>query len=94
MKEVIAKRVYQTEAVSPSLGLDSQIFDAPETLDRLCLMSGGHVRNLMLLAQSSMRRTQALPITARTVKRAITEARNTYRNAVYERQWPILARGC
>lgn len=91
MKEVIAKRVYQTEAVSPSLGLDSKIFDAPETLDQLCLMSGGHVRNLMLLAQSSVRRTQALPITARTVKRAITEARNTYRNAVYERQWSVLA---
>lgn len=91
MKDIIAKRVYQTEAVNASLGLDSRIFDAPETLNQLCLMSGGHVRNLMLLAQSSVRRTQSLPIEARTVKRAITEARNTYRNAVYERQWSVLA---
>ncbi|ABW27950.1 AAA family ATPase [Acaryochloris marina] len=91
MKDIIARRIYRTEVVNASLGLDSQIFDAPETLNQICLMSGGHVRNLMLLAQSSVRRTQALPITERTVKRAITEARNTYRNAVYERQWTILA---
>lgn len=91
MTDIIAKRVYQTEAVNASLGLESQIFDAPETLNQLCLMSGGHVRNLMLLAQSSVRRTPALPITAPTVKRAITEARNTYRNAVYESQWSVLA---
>ncbi|MCC5638919.1 hypothetical protein LC593_24435 [Nostoc sp. CHAB 5844] len=30
------------------------IFDSPETLKLLCLMSGGHVRNLMQLIQKSI----------------------------------------
>lgn len=92
LKAVIEKRIYHPKVIKDSLDLETEVFDAPETLEQLCLMSGGHVRNLMLLAQSSIRRSLQFPISAITVKRAITEARSTYRNAVYERQWPILAR--
>lgn len=91
MREIVAKRVYNSEGVQPSWGLDTDIFDSAATLDNLCLMSGGHVRNLMLLAQEAIKRTDHLPIAKRSVQRAITEARNTFRNTAYHEQWPLLA---
>jgi hypothetical protein len=55
-------------------------------------MSGGHVRNLMLMAQEAIKQSTGLPIGKRAVRLAITKARNTYRNAVYDNQWPLLAK--
>ncbi|MFB2977482.1 ATP-binding protein [Microseira sp. BLCC-F43] len=70
------------------------VFDSPETLKQLCLMSGGHVRNLMQLIQKAIDWTDSLPITAKAARRAIEETRETYQKTVQEHQWEILARAC
>lgn len=70
------------------------VFDSPETVDQLCLMSGGHVRNLMQLIQKAIDWTDELPITAQAAKRAIEEARETYRKTIQEDQWEVLANTC
>jgi hypothetical protein len=70
------------------------VFDSPETVNQLCLMSGGHVRNLMQLIQKAIDWTDDLPITAQAAKRAIEEARETYRKTVREDQWEVLANTC
>lgn len=88
VKEVINKRVRH---IAPELSLDQGIFDSPQTLERLCLMSGGHVRNLLLLTQDAIGRIEELPITENAVRRAITQARDTYRRAVENSQWCLLA---
>ncbi|MDZ8055189.1 MAG: ATP-binding protein [Aulosira sp. ZfuVER01] len=88
VKEVISKRVRQ---IAPELSLEKDIFDSPNTLERLCLMSGGHVRNLLLLTQDAIGRTEELPITENAVRRAITQARDTYRRTVENSQWNLLA---
>jgi len=54
-------------------------------------MSGGHVRNLLLLTQDAIGRTEELPITENAVRRAITYARDTYRRTVENSQWNLLA---
>ena len=101
MREIICRRV---EAIDPHLaktlegpiaGLDTPaVFDSPDTLKQLCLMSGGHVRNLMQLIQKAIDWTDDLPITQKAAKRAIEEARETYQKAIQEHQWEILARAC
>ncbi|MEH2204680.1 MAG: ATP-binding protein [Nostoc sp.] len=88
VKEVINKRVRQ---IAPELSLEKEIFDGSQTLDRLCLMSGGHVRNLLLLTQDAIGRTEELPVSEKAVRRAITQARDTYRRAVENHQWCLLA---
>jgi hypothetical protein len=88
VKEVIKKRVRE---IAPELSLENEIFDSPQTLERLCLLSGGHVRNLLLLTQDAIGRTEELPITEKEVRRAITQARDTYRRAVENHQWSLLA---
>ncbi len=92
MRQLVHERVFQAAGVESGMALVGDIFDEQETLDQLCLMSGGHMRNLMLMAQEAIKQTDTLPMTKKQVRLAITKARNTYRNAVYDAQWPILAR--
>ncbi|MDJ0776116.1 MAG: AAA family ATPase [Mastigocoleus sp. MO_167.B18] len=89
IKEIISKRISQCTTY---LSLDTEIFDSPETFQQLCLMSGGHVRNLLLLTQDAIALTEELPISQRAVRRAITKARNTYRQTVEHNQWDLLAK--
>ncbi|MEG4306709.1 ATP-binding protein [Microcoleus sp. D3_18a_C4] len=91
MKEVIEKRVKQV-APDLSLELETEWFDTRETLEKLCLMSGGHVRNLLLMLQEAINRTQELPITAKAAQRAITNLRNIYRRTAHKDDWSILAK--
>ncbi|MEL6223364.1 MAG: ATP-binding protein [Cyanobacteria bacterium J06627_8] len=91
MHDLVRQRVFHAEGVDSSKQLVGDIFDTQETLDQLCLMSGGHMRNLMQMAQEAIKQTTRLPIGKRAVRLAITKARNTYRNTVYDKQWPLLA---
>ena len=90
LKEIIQKRV---DLVGIKIDIDTEIFDESETRIKLCQMTGGHVRELMLLMQSAMRQVDDFPINMKAVKRAISDARNgTYRNAVNSEEWDKLAK--
>ncbi|NJL35598.1 MAG: ATP-binding protein [Leptolyngbyaceae cyanobacterium RM2_2_4] len=89
VKELIASRI---KPFAPQAELETDIFENPEVLERLCLASGGHVRELLLLAKEAINRTDTLPISARAVRRAITETRDTYRRTVEKDQWLTLAK--
>ena len=91
LKELICRRVdlaVPRYALEPDLPM---IFDQRQTLEQLCLMSGGHVRDLLLLMQAAVKRTDRLPVTVRAAQRAISEVRETYHRTVDDQQWPILA---
>ncbi len=88
LREAIQLRV-QTHA--PDLDLDTQVFDSHETLERLCIACGGHIRELMQMMQDSINRTDQFPIAAKAVQRAITELRAVYHRAVEEPEWERLA---
>ncbi len=84
--EIITKRIN-----IPTASLETDIFGSAEGLQRLCLMSGGHVRNLMLLVRSAIDYIDVLPITDKAIQRAITQARDTYRRTVDQDEWELLA---
>ncbi|MBD2503251.1 P-loop NTPase family protein [Anabaena azotica] len=86
--EILQKRL---SLVEPSLSI-VDMFEQREALEKLCLMSGGHVRNLLLLMKEAIKYTNSLPIPNRALQRSISELRNTYRNTVYFNEWEALAR--
>ena len=86
--EVLQKRINR---VKPEMSI-VDMFEAQEGLQQLCLMSGGHVRNLLLLMKEAIKYSDTLPIRNRALQRSISEARNTYRNTVYHNEWEALAR--
>jgi len=80
----------------PSILLLEDIFDKTfvdgiTTLDRLCRVTGGHLREVMFLMQESINFTEKLPISRKNVEKAIATSRNAYENAVDHEDWDKLA---
>lgn len=88
LQKAIEKRIHPH---APNLALDTQVFDNHETLERLCISCGGHIRELMQMMQESLNRTDELPIAAKAAQRAITELRAVYQRTVEEPEWARLA---
>lgn len=88
LREAIQVRVQPHAA---DLDLETEVFDSGETLERLCLACGGHIRELMQMMQEAINRIDELPITAKAVQRAIAELRQVYQRAVEESEWERLA---
>jgi AAA ATPase domain len=86
LKQLLLRRFQMVDA-----GLSLEVaFQTIEGVDRLCAMSGGHVRNLMNLMKAALQYTKELPITDRSVKRAISELRETYSKVIDGDEWPCL----
>jgi hypothetical protein len=93
LKQMVMARAFPNTQFDKRLDLTyvQQIFDQPETLDRLCHISGGRVRNLISLLYRCLQ-IQDLPVTHSLLERAIIERRNQYRQVISNSQWQILQR--
>lgn len=85
--EILKKRL---EKVDPSRDIVN-LFENQDSLNQLCLMSGGHARNLLLLMKQALEYTNTLPISKRVLQRSISELRNTYKDTIHANQWEALA---
>ena len=90
-KELICRRLKSIDPQLPDY-LDTYVFDSPKTRQRLCFMSGGHMRVLMQMLQKSMDQIDELPITAEAAEIAIQEQRDTYRTGISKERWDLFAR--
>jgi hypothetical protein len=68
----------------------TEVFDHPATLDRLCQISGGHVRNLLRLLNDSIKKQKGLPICRDCLEDVIREHRNDAVLAVSDTEWQLL----
>ncbi len=89
LKEILRRRI---RPFVPEVRLSQDVFEGPEVVQQLCLASGGHVRELLLLTKEAFSRADHLPISTRAVRRALAETRDTYRRTVEKHQWAILAK--
>ncbi|OBQ35918.1 MAG: pilus assembly protein PilB [Anabaena sp. CRKS33] len=85
--EILKKRL---EKVDPSRDIVN-LFESQDSLNQLCLMSGGHARNLLLLMKQALEYTKTLPISTIALQRSISELRNTYKDTIHANQWEALA---
>ncbi len=69
-----------------------EIFDSSETLDHLCRVSGGHIRNLMRLLNNSIVQEINLPITRQSLDKVIKECRNAIIRSISSHEWDLLRR--
>lgn len=90
LREMIRQRIALVDA-NLAANLETQFFQDEVTLNKLCGMSGGHVRILMQMIQRSLDWIDDLPITAEAVQIAIEITRDTYRDAIRADQWETLA---
>lgn len=66
-----------------------QICDSTETLDRLCLASGGHVRNLLVLINNCLRKADP-PLTQALLDQVISLRLSDLTKAIEVEEWGLL----
>jgi len=75
LRQMVLSRAFPDLESQERLNYVSHIFDSPETLDRLCQVSGGHVRNLLQLLYSCLQRDDP-PISRKTLENVIIQRRH------------------
>lgn len=89
LRHMVLARAFPNETREKQIELVTEVFDNPETLDRLCRVSGGHVRNLLGLVFDCLRKENP-PLTRDVLESAIAERRDYLVNSITEREWELL----
>ncbi|MBU7583190.1 MAG: AAA family ATPase [Nostoc sp. TH1S01] len=89
MRQMVLARAFPDIEVSDRLSLVTEIFDNLETLDRLCLISGGHVRDLLGLLFDCLRE-QDPPFERDCVELVIQRQRDYRAHAIDPEEWELI----
>ncbi|MBW4548698.1 MAG: ATP-binding protein [Symplocastrum torsivum CPER-KK1] len=90
LRQMVLARAFPDVPPEQRLNLITEIFDSAETLDRLCRISGGHVRNLLGLLFSCIQKNKKLPILRDSLEKVIREQRNEMLLSIDEPEWELL----
>ncbi|MBN3946701.1 MAG: AAA family ATPase [Nostoc sp. NMS7] len=89
LRQMVLARAFPDILASDRLGLITEVFDSLETLDRLCLISGGHVRDLLGLLFDCLRE-QDPPFDRECVELVIRRQRDYRTNAIDPHEWELI----
>ncbi|HEY9890337.1 MAG TPA: P-loop NTPase fold protein [Candidatus Sericytochromatia bacterium] len=89
LRQMVVVRAFPHETWEKQLKLTTDVFDTPETLNRLCRISGGHVRNLLGLLFDCLRQEDT-PISRECLERVIRERRDTLMSSIDDEEWELL----
>lgn len=89
MRQMVLARSFPDIPTSDRLNLITEVFDSLETLDRLCLISGGHVRDLLGLLFDCLRE-QDPPFGRECVELVIQRQRDYRANAIDPHEWELI----
>ncbi|WP_346293313.1 ATP-binding protein [Sphaerothrix gracilis] len=91
MRQVILARAFPDLSESARLEQITELFDHSATLDRLCDISGGHMRTLLRLLVGCLQR-QNPPLSRQTLETVIRDERDFLARIVEEPEWALLLR--
>ncbi|MGF1496115.1 MAG: P-loop NTPase fold protein [Elainellaceae cyanobacterium] len=89
LRQMVLARAFPAENQVKRLESLPQVFDHADTLDRLCRISGGHVRNLLVLLHRCILQENP-PISRTCLERIITQRRNELKLAITDDEWQLL----
>ncbi len=89
LRQLVLARAFPEIPWNTRLGLITELFEHPEILDRLCRVSGGHIRNLLGLLYSCLQR-QDPPFGRDCLEAVIKDYRDDLLLAIDEEEWQLL----
>ncbi|MBD2039537.1 ATP-binding protein [Microcoleus sp. FACHB-672] len=89
LQQVVLVRAFPDVDPQQRLNFITEVFDTPETLNRLCFISGGHVRNLLALLYRCILKGD-LPIPHQRLESIIQERCKELIRAVESNEWELL----
>ncbi|MBE7385989.1 MAG: ATP-binding protein [Leptolyngbya sp. SIO1E4] len=91
LRQMVLARAFPDLSARDRLAHLHTLFDDANTLDRLCTISGGHMRNLVRYLYSCLRK-QDPPISRDTLERVIRDERNDMLGLIDAHEWQLLFR--
>jgi hypothetical protein len=89
LQQMILARAFPTVNSELRLNLIAEVFDTPDTLNRLCQISGGHVRNLLGLLYSCLQ-SEDPPLSRECLENSIREYRESLVLSITKHEWELL----
>jgi hypothetical protein len=89
LQEMVMTRAFPGVNWELSRNFITHVFDSPDTLKRLCLISGGHVRNLLMLLYRCLQKEDP-PLSRECIESVIRQRRNELTLAIAPQQWELL----
>jgi GTPase SAR1 family protein len=89
LRQMVLARAFPDAALEQRLAQATDIFDSLETLDRLCLASGGHVRNLLVLINYCLKRADP-PFTQALLDQVVSLRLSDLAKAIDHDEWQLL----
>lgn len=89
LRQMVLARAFPDLSETERLAKINEVFDGSDTLDRLCRVSGGHVRNLLVLLYSCLQQEDP-PISRSCLESVIRGYREDLMLAVTDRHWQLL----
>jgi hypothetical protein len=90
LRQMILARAFPDLDEQERLNNITEIFDSPKTLDRLCRVSGGHVRDLLRLLNTWIMEEMELPLSGATLEAVIRARRNEMTMPISDDEWELL----
>ncbi len=89
LRQMVLARAFPTINPAERLHFITELFETPEALNRLCLISGGHVRDLLGLLFDCIRE-QDPPFSKECVELVIQRHRDYRANAIDTPEWDLI----
>lgn len=89
LRQMVMARAFPDVNPQDRLKLITEVFDSPETLDRLCRVSGGHARELLGMLHRCLQEEDP-PFSAAVLEVAIRENRDRVSLSVDTEEWDLL----
>lgn len=89
MRQMVMARAFPALKEAERFERITEVFDSAATLDRLCRISGGHVRNLLVLLYSCLQEADP-PIQQSCLEKVIREYRDDLIAAISNEEWVLL----
>jgi nucleoside-triphosphatase THEP1 len=90
LQQMVLARAFPDLEPEERLTKITEIFDSETTLERLCNMSGGHVRDLLRLLNTWIMEEMTLPLSRDTLEQVIRARRNEMTMPISDDEWQLL----
>ncbi|MCJ8280838.1 MAG: ATP-binding protein, partial [Rivularia sp. ALOHA_DT_140] len=90
LRQMVLARAFPDLNPQQRLNKITEVFDDAQSLDRLCQVSGGHVRDLLRLLNNWIQKERKLPLSRDTLEALIRYRRNEMTMQISDDEWELL----
>ncbi|BAZ20455.1 hypothetical protein NIES4073_13310 [Kalymmatonema gypsitolerans NIES-4073] len=90
LKQMVLARAFPRIPEEYRFDFIKDVFDSPETLERLCCVSGGHVRELLMLLYDWIKKERRLPLSKNILDIVVKARSNQMKLAITDNEWELL----